>query len=244
MVAVHFSFFLKVYVVNHANHVESVEVFLYVPAKPDSIKHLKTIHNDKFVCINDLTIYGEDIFYITNFLKYCNSGFVVAASEFLLGLETGNVIYYNKGNADVVATGLMYNGITQSKDGKEVVVNAGGTTYLEIFDRIPSTGQLKFKEKVNVHYFPDNILTDQHTGDYYVGVQKKMLKLIAVSVNQSRSVPSTGVRVYKTNARYAVEEIFHDNGRSYVQGVATVAHYKGQYLLGTIFHKLGYCKTN
>ena len=177
-------------------------------------------------------------------MKYCHKGFFLAAAEFLLGWETGNILYYDKGKAEVLATGLSYNGITQSKDGKEVVVNDGGTTFLEIFDRVPSTGQLKFKEKVNVRYFPDNVLTDQHTGDYYVGVQKKLLKLIAVFKNQSRSVPSTGVRVFKKDGRYAVEEVFHDNGRSYVQGVATLAHYKGQYLLGTIFHNLGYCTTD
>ena len=232
------------YVVNHAKHVESVEIFLYTPTKPDSIQHLKTIHNDKFVCLNDLTIYGDDVFYITNFMKYCHSWLALSASEFLLGLETGNILYYDSGKARVVATGVSYNGITQSKDSKEVAVNAGGTTYLEIFDRVPSTGELKFKEKVNVQYFPDNVLTDQHTGDYYVGVQKKVLKLFAVSLNQSRSGPSTGVRVYKRDGKYAVEEVFHDNGRSHVQGVASVAHYKGQYLLGTIFHNLGYCTTN
>ena len=235
---------IKVYIVNHAKHVETVEVFLYVPTQPGSIKHLKTIRHEKFICLNDLTLFGEDVFYITNFFKYCHYPFVISATEFLLGLETGNVVYYDNGKAEVMAEGLSYNGISQSIDGKEVVVNAGGTTFLEIFDRVKSTGQLKFKQKVNLFYFPDNVFTDYQTGDYYVGVQKKILKLIALFKNQSRSAPSTGVRVYKKDGSYTVEEVFHDSGHSYVQGVSSLAHFKGQYLLGTVFHNLGYCQTN
>jgi Arylesterase. len=235
---------IHLYVVNHAKHVESVEVFQYDSKSPESLLHLRTIHDKHFVCINDLTLLGENKFYITNYLKYCHYPIIVPIVEFYLSVETGNVIYHDQGESKMVATGVGCNGIAQSLDKKEVVVAAGSTTFLDVYEIIEE-GDLKFKEKIDVTFFPDNLSTDHTTGDYYAGVQKQVTKLLAASQNQTSVVTASGVRVSKlTDGSYGVEEVFHDNGRSFVQGVATVLHYKGQYLFGTIFDKLAYCDSN
>ena len=126
---------------------------------------------------------------------------------------------------------------------KEVLVAGGATATIHIYKKSTNKpGELTTEEVINVGHFPDNIYTDQITGDYYSGVHKNPFKLLAVTMNQSRFTSSSGVRVYKNaQGKYAVEEVFHDSGRSFTQGAATLAHYKGQYLIGTVFDNLGYC---
>ena len=110
-----------------------------------------------------------------------------------------------------------------------------------MFDKLDD-GKLRFKEKIDIHYFGDNVYTDSSTGDYYVGVQKKILAFFALMMNQTRFAPSSGVRVSKNNGKYLVEEVFHDSGRTFVQCVSSVVHHKGKYLLGTVFHNLAFCE--
>ena len=236
---------IQLYVVNHAKGIESVEVFQYDSKSPKNLVHLHTIHDQHFVCINDLTLIDENKFYITNFLKYCYYPVIIPIAEFYFGRETGTVIYHDNGKSKMVATCDSCNGITQSLDKRQVVVAAGSNTFLNVYEKVGEKGDLKLKERIDVAFYPDNLSTDHTTGDYYAGVQKQVAKLIAAAKNQTRVVTSSGVHVSKLhNGRYRVEEVFHDNGRSFVQGVSSVVHYNGQYLFGTVFDKLAYCDSN
>ena len=237
---------IDIYTVNHAKHVDSVEVFRYNPSlNTKKLKHMRTLRNDLFVCTNDLTLVGEDQFYLTNWVKYCHYPTVVPAVEFFLALDTGNIVYFDHGKSKVVANGPSFNGITQSLDKKLLLVAAGSTTYLHVYQKV-NGGELKFLEKINVGHFPDNVFTDPLNGDFYAGIQKRTFRMLGAAKNKTTAaVPSSGVRVYQTaDGRYVTEEIFHDNGRSLIQGVSTVAHYKARYLFGSVYDKLAYCDNN
>ncbi|XP_066924139.1 serum paraoxonase/lactonase 3-like [Clytia hemisphaerica] len=233
---------IKLYVVNHAKLTESVEVFLFDPQQPKSLKHLNTIRDKSFVCLNDITMLNENEFYVTNWIKYCHYPMVVPALELFLGVETGSVVYYDGNKGEVIERGQGLNGIAQSKDSKQLLVVSCSTTFLHVYEISNSPSKLKLIEKIDLIYYGDNIYTDFLTGDYYVGVQKKVIKLLLAVKNQTRFAPSTGVRVHQRNGVYEVEEVLHDSGRSFVHGVSSFVHYKNQYLLGTIFHDFGYCK--
>jgi len=232
---------IDLYVVNHANHVESVEVFHYRPESPAKLKHARTIRNKEFLCLNDLQVTGENQFFITNWLRYCEYPLPFKAVEFYGAFKTGSIVYYNDGESKVVANGAGYNGISQSVDGQQIIVASGSTTQIDIYNKDSETGELTFDQNVDVGHFPDNIYTDHISGDFYIGVQKNTLAMLAAAKNQTLFCSASGVRVAKQGSAYVVTEVFHDSGKSFIQGVATVAHYEGQYLLGSVFHKLVHC---
>ena len=62
---------IELYVVNHAKNIESVEVFEYDPNLVGTLQHVRTILDPNFICINDLTMVAKNIFYITNWMKFC-----------------------------------------------------------------------------------------------------------------------------------------------------------------------------
>ena len=195
---------IKLYVVNHAKATESVEVFLFDPQQPQLLSHLRTIRDDSFVCLNDITMLNENEFYVTSWVKYCHYPMVLPAFEFFSGIETGSLVYYDGSKGEVIERGRSFNGIAQSKDSKHVLVVAGSTTFLHVYEKSSSPRKLKLIEKIDLIYFGDNIHTDFHTGDYYVGVQKKVVKLLLAAKNQTRFGPSTGVRIYQRNGVYQV----------------------------------------
>lgn len=235
---------IDLYVINHAKHQETVEVFRYNLDQPDLLKHLRTIRNEQFACLNDLTMIGEDQFYITKWVRYCTYPSFFVMIELFLALNTSSIVLYDHGKTTVVAIGPGYNGITQSVVNKEIVAVPCSTTFLHVFEKLEGGG-LKLKEEIDIGNFGDNIYTDPKTGDYFVGVQKKYFRLIAAAKNQTKAaVPSSAVRFYRTaDGKNAVEEIMHDSGRSFIQCVSSAVHYNGQYLFGSIFHKLLYCNT-
>ena len=90
---------VKVYVVNHAEKIDSVEVFQYHRSNPQKLIHLDKIVDDKFICLNDITVMDENRFYITNSMKYCHSRFAVAMTEYVLKLKTASIVYYDHGRS-------------------------------------------------------------------------------------------------------------------------------------------------
>jgi len=61
---------VKLYVVNHLDDFDTIEVFQYSSEHPTEVHHVSTIRNDLFNCLNDITIIDEDEFYATNFVKF------------------------------------------------------------------------------------------------------------------------------------------------------------------------------
>ena len=239
---------VKVYVVNRARKIQSVEVFNYHRSNPRKLIHLNTIINDKFICLNDITLIDENRFYITNLVKYCHSRFAFRITELLLNLKTASVVYYDHGKSKIVADGeSSFNGITLSKDKTQVfsVTTASGGMF--VYDRNENSGELHLRKTFFVGYHPDNIFTDLSTGGHlYVGILKKPLILVAASMSNSTGYfSSSGIKLKAKSAKWDdidIEEVFHHDGKNFVNGVTSVVYYKGHYLLGTMFHKLAYCK--
>lgn len=244
---------VKVYVVNHMNHKETIEKFEFNRNEPTKLKYVGTIRDDKFICINDLALLSEDEFYVTNWIKTCGYPRFVTMLEIYLQLSTAEVVHYRKGHTAVVATGPGLNGVSLSKDRKKLLVAASSSLYLHVYDlpRVLSGDAavvvplLKLNRVVLIGHFTDNVYAD-HTSNgnvYYAGVHKQVHRVKFASENKTTALSSSAVRV-TANADWSkvdVEEVFHDNGWDLVKGVSAAVHYNGQYLFGTIFDKLAYC---
>ena len=170
---------VKVYVVNHAKKIDSVEVFQYHRSNPQKLIHLDTIMDDKFICLNDITVIDENRFYITNFIKYCHSRFAVAISEYVLKLKTASIVYYDHGKSTIVADGESFlNGITLSKDKAQVFSVTTGSGGMFVYDRNENSGELHLRNKLYVGHHTDRIFTDLSTGHLYVLIQKESYTLV------------------------------------------------------------------
>ena len=235
---------VKVYVVNHAKKIESVEVFHYHRSNPQKLIHLDTIMDDKFICLNDITVIDENRFYITNSMKYCHSRFAFGVTEIFLKLKTASIVYYDHGKSIIVADGESFlNGIALSKDKTQVFSVAFSSGGMFIYDRDENNGKLDLRNKFFVGHHPDNIFTDLSTGHLYVGIQKEPYTLAAASMsNNTGYFSSSGIKLKTKSEKwddFEIEEVFHHDGKNVV---SSVAYYKGHYLFGTVFHKLAYCR--
>ena len=236
---------VNLYVVNHADDIESVEVFVYNREVPDEIVHTTTIVDDTFVCLNDIAVIDKQRFYVTNYLKYCKSAKILLTIEILGKFQTSNIVYFNHGQTAIVATGSGYNGITLSKEKSKVLSVSCSQKDLHIFDRDQSDGLLSLKKKVFLGHNPDNIFLDKGTGHFYIAYFKDPLMIQMVAENRSE-YSSAGACMLSVESEQMdnidIKEVFYDNGEKFVSAASSFVHYKGQYLIGTVFDKLGYCR--
>lgn len=234
---------LKLFVVNHANNKDSIEIFHYSNQNPTEIIHVSTITNDNFVCLNDITVIDNDEFYVTNFNKFCHSFYsdVLVPIEFIFGLSTANVVYFKQGFSAIAAHGALLNGIAHSNDTNYVYVVSSAASSVTAYKR-HNGGKLQHFKQIYVGYFPDNVHVENESGDLYVGQGKDFFGFSYLSVNQTNHVSSTVVKIESPLEKGPkVTEILHDDGSNFIHSVSSAVRFNNQYLLGTVFHKLAYC---
>ena len=231
---------VKVFVVNHA--AASIEIFLFEKTNHQILKHLQTITNEKFVCLNDLTLVDENNFYVTNFAKFCKYPPIMMA-EFFLQLPTSNIVHFASGETRNVVSGeSVLNGITLGTDKKKLFTVSSNTGQLLEFWRNLDNGSLQLIKRHFIGFHPDNIFMDHETGVLYAGTQKTTFSHFLLSENKTDHCSATGVMITQNiSGHMEVEEILHMNGGEFINSLSVVAHYKGQYLFGTPFDRLGYC---
>ena len=232
---------VKVYVVNH--HLEeSVEVFIFNKDNRKVLKHVKTIRDENFVCLNDITLLDENSFYVTNYLRFCKlfHSFIV---EYFLSLPTATIVYYSLGKSSIVFSGEnMLNGISLDNDRKGVFTISSKTGEILEFLKDDANGSLSLVKRHWTGFHSDNIFLDKFAGAFYISMQKAPIDALLFIQNLTDYCPATGakVKVSQENS-IEVEEILHLPGKDFVSGLSVVAHYKGQYLFGTVCDSLGYC---
>ena len=232
---------VKVFVVNHSPK-ESIEIFQFDKKNRQILKHFQTITNEKFVCLNDITLVDENNFYVTNFLMFCEYPLLPLA-EIFLSLPTSNIVHFTSGKTTVVASGeSVLNGITLGKDKKKLFTVSSSTGHLLEYSRNTGDESLNFINRHFIGFHPDNIFLDQETGVLYTSTQKNIFNMFLLSENLTDHCSVSGAKITQDLAGHTeVEEILHVNGGGFVNSLSVVAHYKGQYLFGTVFDRLGYC---
>ena len=235
---------ISIFLIDHGLKNDVVHVFEYDKSEPTKLFHKETIEDQSFVCINDLVAIGPRSFYITNFLAFCKVNSVAVVFEYFLKMKSGNVVFFDGEKGRIVASGLaMSNGINISPDGKYVYVAAGSSHDLLIFKQDFETNDIALVKEIGLMTSPDNIEVDRDNGDIYIGAHKNY-KLAVANYNGTFAAPTQVVRVRCPNENWdkcSVIEILSSDGIDFVRG-STVAHFReGGLLIGTVYHKLGYC---
>ena len=231
---------VKIFVINYAPQ-QSIEIFHFDNNDRGALKHVQTVTNKKFVCLDDIAVVSEKEFYITNYVKFCEYP-PILMTEYFLQLPTSNIVYYNYGESTVVTSGESFlNGITLTKDKMRVFTVSTRTGHLLEYSR-SRKGTLSLVNRHYIGFHPDNVFLDQATGFLYASTQKAFFAQMLFSGNQTDHCPATGTKIIQNSSgNIEVEEILHVNGGEFVNSLSTVAHYKGQYLFGTLHDSLGYC---
>ena len=136
------------------------------------------------------------------------------------------------------------NGITKSPDEKFIYCVSTGSSIVSVYKR-GNGGSLRLVKQIALGYSPDNVYVDQQTGDMFVGIHKHTWGYILFGSNQTEFTSASALKIaVPSNYEWRnvkVTEILHDDGEAFVSVVSSAVHYNGQYLFGTVFHKLGYC---
>ena len=224
---------------------ERVQLFEYRRNNPGRLQHKETIMHEKFICLNDLVALGKSSFYITNFLKYCKTAHIALMLESQLALPTGDVVYYDGGDAAVVGSGLkMPNGVNLSPDRRHLYVTASSQESLLVYKRNEQNGSIELVREFPLHTAVDNVEVDLDTGDLYIGAHRSY-RLLLEDYNGTQPAPSHVLRIRPTDEKWSdavVTEILSSDGFNFVRGSSVASFYKGGLLVGTVYHRLAYCQ--
>lgn len=234
---------IKLFVINHAYQNDSIEIFQYFRRSPSELTHVSTIHSEKFVCLNDITVIGKDEFYVTNFNKFCHSPYskFLIPVELIFGLSTSNVVYFNQGFSAIAVHGSLLNGIAHSKDKDFIYVVSSATSSVTAYKR-HNGGKLEHFKQIHVGYFPDNVYVESESGDLYIGQGKDFFGFSYLLANETSYVSSSAVKVVSPLEKHPkVFEVLHDDGSNFIHSASSAVRFGKQYLFGSPYDKLGYC---
>ena len=235
------------FAVDHGGKREKVQIFSFDRKKRNVLLHTETIYDDLFRCLNDLVTIGPRQFYITNYVYYCHSKHsdLTATLEHMFYLPWGNVVYYDGTKGKIAAKNLVVpNGINTSPDRKYLFV-ASSVLQEVLMYKIKPNKELQQHNVFKVYTDIDNIEVDQDSGDLYMGAHRREDRFLLMDYNGSLPSPSQVIRVKPIDKEWhnvEVTEVLSSDGLNFVRASSVGSFYKGQLLVGGVYHRLGYCK--
>ncbi|KAI5939487.1 Serum paraoxonase/arylesterase 1 [Manis javanica] len=224
-------------VVNHPDVKSTVELLKFQEDEK-SLLHLKTIRHELLPNLNDIVALGPEQFYATNDHYFVDT--YLRSWELYLGLAWSNVVYYTPNEVRVVADGFdLANGINISPDGKYVYIAELMAHKIHVYEKHANWTLTPLKS-LDFNTLVDNISVDPVTGDLWVGCHPNGMKIFFYD---PENLPASEVlqiqNILTEEPRVTV--VYAENG-TVLQGSTVASVYKGQLLIGTVFHKALYCK--
>ncbi|XP_069815500.1 serum paraoxonase/arylesterase 2-like [Dendropsophus ebraccatus] len=224
------------FVVNHPQLRSIVEIFRFVEEEK-SLLHLKSVEHELLTSVNDIVAVGPNSFYAT-IDSYFSHTFL-RFMELFLGLRWTGVVYYSPGDVRQVATGLHSgNGITMSNDKKYIYAADFSGHTINVYKKNEDWSLTPIKS-VDVNTLVDNLSVDPVTEDVWVGGHPNLSKL--VSYNPEDPPPAEVIRIQNIHSDNPVITRVYVNNGSVIQGTSCASVYKGQLLVGTVFHRALHC---
>lgn len=192
---------LRLFMVQHGDAAESVEIFAVEPAgaaggKPQ-LRHLRSVMSPSFVSLNDVAPVGPESFYASN--DHGGRSPLSLLLEDFFFLSRASVAYFDGAQGRIVASGLRYsNGITADRGGRLLVVAEALAERVSVFARRPDGGL----DKLSTREFGtsvDNFAQDE-SGAYYVGAHPVALKFLQHAKDERVASPSQVLRFVVTPA--------------------------------------------
>ena len=235
---------ISLFVIDHGLENDVVHIFEYDKSKPTKLFHKETIKDQSFVCLNDLIAIGPRSFYVTNYSGFCKVSSAAVVFEHFLKIKSGNVVFFDGEKGRIVISGLaISNGINISPDAMYICAAAMASDNLLIFKRDFETNNITLIKEIELMTSPDNVEVDKDSGDIYIGAHKNY-KLFFATYNGTFAAPSQVIRVrcpHENWDKCSVIEILSSDGIDFVRGSSVAHFHKGGLLIGTVYHRLGYC---
>jgi len=180
------------FVVNHGQHTEKIEIFVYTG---NSLRHVETVKSPLLLSVNDVYPVSPTSFYATN-----DHSFSQTQHRFLtllcdtLKLRVGSIIYHGRDGAGIIHESFINenmsfaNGI--SGRGKYVYVAETLSGTLHIFERVGPRGELELRDSIRTHVKVDNIAFDEDGEHLLVAAHPKELNFLLHAMNEERRSPS------------------------------------------------------
>ncbi|XP_066440572.1 serum paraoxonase/arylesterase 2-like [Eleutherodactylus coqui] len=225
------------FVVNHPQLQSIIEIFKF-EQEENTLVHLKSVRHKLLNSVNDIVAVGPESFYATN--DYYFSNLNMKFVEFLLGLSWTGIVYYSPGDVRHVATGFYSgNGMAISNDRKYIYAVDLTSHTLNVFEKHKDWSLTPVKS-VKVNMLLDNLSVDPDTGDIWTAGHPNLFK---VFVYNPEDLPgSEVVRVQNIHSDNPIVTTVYANNGSVIQGGSCASVYKGQLLVGTVFHRAMHCQ--
>ncbi|KAL7886653.1 hypothetical protein AOLI_G00043740 [Acnodon oligacanthus] len=227
------------FVVNHPHGNCQVEIFKFVEEE-NTLVHLKTIKHELLHNTNDIVAVGVDSFYATNDHYFTFE--VLKLLELLFSLAWCDVVYYSPEEVKSVAGGFpSANGISISPNKRYLYVSDIMNHKIAVME-IQKDNTLSRVKEVAVGSLCDNIEVDRETGDLWSGCHPNGMKFFTSDANDPPG--SEVIRIQNIHSEEpVVTQVYADDGKVLI-GSSVAAPYKGQLLIGTVYHKTLYCDLN
>ncbi|KAJ3204013.1 hypothetical protein HDU67_009815 [Dinochytrium kinnereticum] len=189
--------------VNHQPGGSSIEIFEHSIGS-NSLKHLETFKDPVILkSPNSVQPVGRKSFYATNDKKYLEGHMKVFEQVTMTVMPYTHVVYRNEeGEASIVANKLKYaNGIVASPHIPLLYVVSLGDHAVFVYER-KSNGTLRYKERVILDFFPDNIKLDPKTGAIYAAGFPKVLDAFKHFNEPSHKSPTWIARIFNNTDDY------------------------------------------
>ncbi|MBX3506598.1 MAG: SMP-30/gluconolactonase/LRE family protein [Parvibaculum sp.] len=219
----------RLFAVSHpASGIETVAIFDI--ADDGMLTHVRSVTSDTFISLNDVVAVGPESFYATN--DHGTRSPVGRMIDDLLLLRNSTVVYFDGEEASVAAdTILMANGINISADGRTVYVSALLAMAMNIYERNPETGALRWIDQVRLGTGVDNIDV-QPDGTLLIGAHPDLMAFLGHAGDPAKPSPSQVVRIEPEQKRAGT--IYLNRGEE-ISGISVAAGYGDLMLLGQVF---------
>ncbi|MEM1409243.1 MAG: SMP-30/gluconolactonase/LRE family protein [Pseudomonadota bacterium] len=158
---------------------------------------------------NDIVATGPSSFYVSNDTAE-GRGSLRGRAEFLFGLNTGSVLFFNGSSWSRVMGGLKFpNGMALGPDGDELHVAEMRAEAIRTLSRDAATGALEPSRRVQLRSFPNNLSVDRE-GRLLVGAVPQPFAYKAFTESLRDRAPSQVLRINGMDT----EVLFQDAGKT------------------------------
>lgn len=222
----------ELYVINHITPTEH-EVDVFTIETPLQLKLKRRISFPEMISPNDLTIVGEDQFFMTN--DHGNPRHtLMEVLEDYLGLPLSNVVYFDGQHAEVVIEGLrMANGIQISADQEQLFVAETTGRRISRFDKGQNIKDWQFVSSIDVDSGVDNLEWDAQ-GRLLTGAHPKLFDFMGHMNDLDALSPSEVIRIDVSSPEMSYETIHLDLGAG-LSGSSVAAVLGDTLLIGPVF---------
>jgi len=222
---------IELYVVNHKN-ASHHEISVFNITEEGSLTLRRRITYPELISPNDIVVYAQDQFFVSNDHGYPRLG-IMEAIENYVGMPWSSVSYFDGNEGHLVIEGLRYaNGLAISEDAKTLYVAETTRRQISRYDRGASMSEWTLKDSLNVKSNVDNLeWTDD--GDILIGSHPKIFDFLAHTKDTSKPSPSEVIRVNIKGETMSYESIYLNSGEA-ISGSSVAAGYKDQMLIGPV----------